>query len=136
MKERNLWFVKYIVGVLVCGGVAAVVLLNRDMDGLTEKKDVYKALCDAFCVPGVLFLLFSALLAVAREGAFDGVSYVFRRAFFALIPGGRNKVEKYADYKEQKEAKREKKVSFRFMLIVGGAFLAVSLVFLALYYSV
>lgn len=136
MEERNRWYIKYIVSILVCGGLAAVVLLNRDMGGLTEKKDVYKALCDAFCVPGVLFMLFAALFAVAREGAFDGVSYAMKRAFLSLVPGGRSKIEKYADYKERKEAKREKKVSFRFMLVVGGVFLVVSLVFLALYYSV
>lgn len=136
MKERNFWFVKYIITFLVCSGLAVIVLLSNNISQITDKKTLYKTLCDAFCVPGVLCFLFSALLAVSREGVFDGISYALKHAFLMLIPAGRKKEEKYADYKAAKEAGREKKTSIVFLLIIGGAFFVLSLVFLVVYKNV
>lgn len=42
---------------------------------------------------------------------------------------------KYKDFYEYREAMKEKKRSYGYMVIVGLAYIAVSLIFLALYYN-
>ena len=137
-EEKNRWYVKYIICFLVGAALCVFVLVNRNVVAITDKKELFKTLCDAFTVPGVILILFGVLLLIANAGAFDGVSYGIRRAISALIPVYRGKVEKYAEYKEKKEQKREKDKDFscKFMFFVGLGFFVVSLVFLALYYSV
>ena len=113
-------------------GIAFVCLISfmRNIFEMTEKKDIFRTLCDAFTVPGVMF--------IAREGAFDGIAFGLRRAVEMIIPAYRGKYEKYADYKAKKEEKHklEKQSGVGFMFIVGGVFFIVALVFLALYYNV
>lgn len=137
-EEKNRWYVKYIICFLVGAALCVFILVNRNVIAITDKKELFKTLCDAFTVPGVILILFGVLLLIANAGAFDGVSYGIRRAIAALIPVYRGKVEKYAEYKEKKEQKREtdKGFSCKFMFFVGLGFFAVSLIFLALYYSV
>lgn len=121
-------------------GIAFVwfILLMRNIFEMAEKKDVFRTLCDAFAVPGVMFMLFGVLLILAREGSFDGIGYGLRRAVEMLIPTRRGEYEKYADYKAKKDEKHklDKQSGVAFMFIVGGAFFLVSLIFLALYYYV
>lgn len=121
-------------------GIAFVCLISfmRNIFEMTEKKDIFRTLCDAFTVPGVMFMLFGLLLIIAREGAFDGIAFGLRRAVEMIIPAYRGKYEKYADYKAKKEEKHklEKQSGVGFMFVVGGVFFIVALVFLALYYNV
>ena len=135
MKKKVL---KYAISAAV--GIAFVwfILLMRNIFETTEKKDVFRTLCDAFAVPGVMFMLFGALLIFAREGAFDGIGYGLRRAAEMLIPTRRGEYEKYADYKAKKDEKhkRDKQSGVAFMFVVGGVFFIVALIFLALYYYV
>ena len=104
-EEKNRWYVKYIICFLVGAGLCVFILVNRNVVAITDKKELFKTLCDAFTVPGVILILFGVLLLIANAGAFDGVSYGIRRAIAALIPVYRGKVEKYAEYKEKKEQK-------------------------------
>lgn len=117
----------------MCAGLVVVILLSKNISQVTEKKGIYKALCDAFFVPGVLSLLFFALLFVVREGAFDGLAYATKNALSRLIPSGKKEIQKYTDYKAEKSAGREKKSSVIFLLVIGGVFFAASLVFFVLY---
>lgn len=139
MAEQNSrWYIKYIVCSVIAAALCVFILANRNVLAIEEKKVLYQALSDAFCVPGVVMLLFGVLFMIARAGAFDGISYAMKRAVAALIPLYRDKAEKYADYKEKKDKKREADKSFgvKPMFITGALFFATSLVFLALFYSV
>jgi len=124
---------KYALCTLACAVFTVTIILANDIFAQTDKKIIYKILCDAFCVPGVLCVLFAALFAIAGEGVFGGIGYGLKYAFFSLIPGLKSKIGKYSEYKEKHA---EEKRNVWFMVIVGGAFFALSMVFLALYYSV
>ena len=63
----------------------------------------------------------------------DGIFYGLRLAFRALIPGKRlQKEENYRDFVAGRQEKRVK--GYGFLLISGAVTIAVSLLFLGLYY--
>ena len=88
-------------------------------------------ICDALTVPGMLLLMVGALIWAANTGALDGITYAVGFAVRALIPGGRHKDERYADFVERQREKRVK--GYGFLLITGGITMAVATVFLIAY---
>lgn len=134
MKKPAVWknIVKYASCAAFTALLALAYLLPRDFTAqvISEK---YRYLCDAFSIPGLLMILFGALLWVANEGAFLGISYCLRMAVFALIPGKRKDAyEKYGDYVERKSQKKVH--GFGFLFLSGAIVMAVAAVFLILYH--
>jgi hypothetical protein len=120
--------------------VAAVILvLVFVAEGLfTQQKssqEVFKTLCDGFFVSGILLALFGILLRISGMGGFDGVSYCVYVVFVRFIPSKGKHIKNYTDYKTAKMAKRGGKSSVAYLYIVGGALLALSVLFLILYYN-
>ena len=132
-KQIKVLLIKYGGCAAFVGLLAYLYIDLRDYAGaqLVEK---YQMLCDAFTIPGVLLLMFGALIWVANAGALDGLSYAVTFAIRSLIPGGRLRDEKYADYVERKRENRVK--GYGFLLIAGGVTMAVAIVFLVLYHTV
>ena len=111
---------------------------NMTLDGFwqaTETAARYRILCDAFTVPGLILVLSAVLVFVSNEGIFHGITYALTYALRMLIPGAAHKGERYGDYVERKREKGPIK-RYGFLAIVGGAYLVLALIFLALYYSV
>lgn len=124
---------KYGISIAICVLLGAWYLSQYELSSLTTV-ELYKALCDAFTIPGMMFVLSGMLVAVSNEGALDGVGYVLGYAVRMLIPGRHHEKRTYRDYVD---AKREKRVKgYGFLFIVGGICMAISLVFLVLFYSV
>lgn len=121
--------------VLATAGGAALAVLYVSLRDFPSQPlvDQYRILCDAFTIPGALMVLFACLLSVSGEGALDGIGYCLAQAGKLLTFRGAS-MEKYADYLERRRGKRAK--GFGFLYVVGLAFLAVAVVFLALFYSV
>ena len=92
-------------------------------------------LSDAFFVSGILMTLFAGMLYVSREGALIGIGFVLRNVVLAFIPMGREKHEKYADYRARKLS-QAKKHSNRYLLVTGLIFLFIGIVFTAVWYVV
>ena len=115
---------------------AVFTFLRLDINAMDQVPNVvlYRVLCDAFTVPGLLMLMFALLMSVSNEGALDGVGYVAAYALKMLIPGGALKVETYKDYLERRRANRVK--NYTPLYATAAIFLAVSAIFLALFYTV
>lgn len=96
--------------------------------------ELYRILCDAFTVPGLLFLMAGLLMTVSNAGALDGVGYVVGNAVKMLIPGRATKMERYKEYLDRKRENRPK--GYGFLYVVGGAAMAVAFVFLFMFYQV
>ena len=92
-------------------------------------------LSDAFFVSGILMTLFACMMYVSGEGALIGISFVLRNVVLAFIPMGREKHEKYADYRARKLS-QAKKHSNRYLLVTGLIFLFIGIVFTAVWYVV
>ena len=101
---------------------------------LLSDVELYRMLCDAFTIPGMLFLMAGLLMTVSNAGALDGVGYVVSNAVKMLIPGKAAKMERYKEYLDRKRENRPK--GYGFLYVVGGATMAVAMVFLLLFYQV
>ena len=123
---------RYWVSAAFVGFMAWLYISLRDFAG-AKPADKYRLLSDAFAVPGLLLLLFGCLFWVSNLGALDGIAYAVYFAFRSLIPGGRNKDEKYADYVERKRKNRVK--GYGFLFVSGGVTMALAIVFMVLFYS-
>lgn len=123
---------KYTVATLIGGVLVYIYIAARDFaaEPLMEK---YRILCDAFTIPGILFLMVGILIAISNEGTFDGLMYALSYAAKALIPLFGREHERYYDYVERKRKNRAG--GYGFIFIVGAAFMAVAIVFLILFYS-
>lgn len=117
-------------------GMLIVLLIVLMKNGFTET-DVTIALqiwCDAFFVSGV-FLTCGGLIVVASNGGvFDMLGYAVSLLWYTFKS---SKVErKYKTFYDYREARKDRKRSVSYVLIVGLVLLAISVVFLILYDTV
>lgn len=101
--------------------------------GDTPLVEWYRIVCDAFTVPGLIFLMVGCLVSLSNQGALDGIGYAATVAFRMLIGAGA-RMERYKEYLERRRANRMR--GYGFLYVVGGACMAVSGVFMLLFYSV
>ena len=121
-------------GIFSAVGILVVILFVCSSDfGAQTTVDKYKILCDAFTIPGLLMLMFAAMLSISNEGGLDGVSYLVKQGFRMLTFRGISQ-EKYLDYVQHRRENRL--TGYGFLYIVGAVFMAVALIFLALFYSI
>ena len=126
--------IKYGISFSVSFGMAWFYVSLRDFQfqPLMEK---YRILCDAFTIPGMVFILLGLLMILSNQGALDGISYAAQYAARLLIPGAltKHKQERYLDYVERKRANRAK--GFGFLFVTGVVTMAIALVFMYLFYQ-
>lgn len=126
--------VKYGLAALFGAALVFVYLSARNFTGAEPPAELYRMLCDAFTIPGMVLSLSAALIALSNAGSFDGIGYSMQHLFRALIPGMALRQESYGDYLERREGKKIK--GYGFLLQVGLVFMAVALVFFFLFYRV
>ena len=91
-------------------------------------------LADAFFVSGILMTLFAGMMYVSGEGALIGIGFVLRNVVLAFIPMGRERHERYVDYRARKLSKA-KKHNNRYILVTGLIFLFIGIVFTVIWYA-
>ena len=116
----------------VIGGLLSYFYVSVREFGAQLLMEQYRILCDAFTIPGMLYILFALLMTISNEGALDGVGFCVKQALRMLTPKGLGG-EKYDEYVERRRKNRVK--GYGFLYIVGAIFMAVSGVFMALFYS-
>ena len=100
----------------------------------TPAVDWYLLLCDAFTIPGLLFLMLGCMMTLSTQGALDGVTYVMKNAVKMLLPGAALKMERYYEYVEYKRANRAK--GYGFLYVTGLVCMAFAVIFMVLFYSI
>ena len=128
--------IKYAASAAVALAITALTAWASGLVTGLSAVEIYSILSDAFAAPGLLYILFAALLWISGEGFFDMLSFGASRAAHLLIPMlyKEHKYEKFYEYKERKTAEREKKPSFASIFFVGFTFLAISGIFVILFY--
>ena len=120
-------------GIVSAVGILVVILFVSSSDfGAQTTVDKYKILCDAFTIPGLLMLMFAAMLSISNEGGLDGISYLVKQGFRMLTFRGISQ-EKYLDYVQHRRENRL--TGYGFLYIVGAAFMVIALIFMALFYT-
>ncbi len=114
---------------LILSGVHIALRLPED----PEPRLLLRVLCDAFTLPGLLFLLLGLLVWLVGKGSLDGVGYLLKYTFRALIPGvAAKEPPSYHDY----TSRDRKKISSVKWLPVGLADLLLAFLLLAIYGAV
>lgn len=108
-------------------------LLVQGVFKQTEAAALMKIICNAFFAAGVVLAGAGLLVVVTEGGAFDMLAFSVVLIFDCFRKDVNKR--KYRDFYEYRLAKKGKKRSFSFLLIVGLFFIAVSLVFLIPYYN-
>ncbi len=134
MSKSVARLLKYGITSLVCLAAGVALCFSGGLFQATAWLDRFRILSDACFVPGALVFLFGVLVWLSNDGALLGISYALVTAFKALIPGGLKDRESYGQYAARK--REGGKTHCGFLLIVGGIFLAISGVFLILFYTV
>ena len=123
---------KYGISIGISTGMVFLTLWSHGFWEENELAIKYKILCDAFTIPGALFILLGCLVALSNEGALSSIGWMFKRMFKMLNPFANKDVEKYSEYMEN----RKKVSGYSFLFFTGLLFMLVSVVFLILFYSV
>ncbi|MBE5863568.1 MAG: DUF3899 domain-containing protein [Lachnospiraceae bacterium] len=125
---------KYGTSFLLGGGLFCLYLFTREFPA-SEASENFRMLADAATIPGLLFVMFGALIWAASLGAMDGVSYGLGYALRAFLPGGRMQPEEtYAEHIAKRREKYANSRGYGFLFITGIIFLAIAGIFIALFY--
>ena len=126
--------IKYAIAIAVGVGMVLIVLYGNDFFEATDLVTKYRLLTDAFTIPGVSYILLTGLVFVSTQGFFDMISFGLGKFAKALIPFSKKSEETFYDYKTRKN--EERLTGYSFLLYTGIAFMAVALVFMALFFKV
>ena len=131
-KENQDLLVKYIICFAVASLITVAVFWSKGFFGHSVAVNI-QILADGFFVSGILLTLFAGLMFVSGEGALIGIGFVLRYVVLAFIPMGRQRHEKYSDYRERKLNER-KKTKDHSILVIGLLFLFAGIVFNIIWY--
>lgn len=133
-EEKGRGWIKYLITVGVVSVFVVLVAWARGGFTETNTRTLIGYWCDAFAIPGILSIAFGLLLFASNGGVFDMLSYGIKTLFrlFKKDPLDR----KYGGFYEYQQARREKKRSFWYLIIVGSVYLAVALILLVTFYKV
>ena len=124
MKSK---IIKYGVTSLIGLLLAYITLCNYGFFDANDTQYRYLCLSNAFTIPGVVIMMCGALVWISQQGMFDTLSYAGKMVVDQFRPSV-YKHCKYGDYVMEKRENR-KKGGFGFLVIVGGVFFAVGIVF-------
>lgn len=131
MKHKK-QILEYSITTGVCLILVFVVALIQNIFAQTELFRIFMILCDGFFIVGLLTVCLGLLFFVNNNGAFDMLVYGVGR-FFSMFKKKPNDV-KYQTFYDYSVAKAERpKADFIYLLIIGAAFIVISLIFLALW---
>ncbi len=127
MKSLKKYLITTVVGLLAVGAI----IWSKDLFAQTAPVTVFHILCDAFFAVGVVIFAAGVLIFSSNEGTFDIFAYGIG-AFADMFR--RKPMKKYNTFYDYKESHAGIRIPFGFLLIVGAAFIAVSLVMLYCYH--
>ena len=119
--------------------VGALTLLVALLKGVFSQKnavELIRVICDSFFLTGFFALSLGGLIVCSSKGAFDALSYLVY-SFFVNHNWSKTKFKDKKTYIEYVQEKREKSNSApSYLLLVGLIYIAISIVFLIVYYNV
>ena len=127
---KKVW--SYLIAAATCLVVAVIYMLAYGVFTIDDTALLYKVLCNAFFIPGILMALFGGLVFCTNEGALDMLAFGFSKLFDLFRKKDQIKYHTYYDYKQSKKDKRTGKGAVTAMVVVGVAFVLLSMVFLYL----
>lgn len=134
MKKENVRLLtQYGIACAVAGAMAWGVTQTYGLSEAQNAVEKYRILCDAFTIPGVVFVMVGLLVMIMDRGLLDGLTYAMRSLYRVFLPMGARKDESFYDYvMHRRESRKGRHTAF--ILHVGILFMIPALVFMALFY--
>lgn len=134
MKKENVRLLgQYGTACAVAGLMAWLVTRTYGLSEVQNTAERYRILCDAFTIPGVVFIMVGLLIRIMDRGLLDGLSYAMRSLYRVFLPMAARKDESFYDYVQRRRESRKGRHT-AFILHVGILFMIPALVFMALFY--
>ena len=116
---------------------AVLVLLIVSVRGIFAEdrvREVMRLLSDASFAVGIILSGVGLLFFASNNGVFDMLGFSMTLLFGVFKRDVSER--KYKDFYEYREAKKERKRSVAYLLLVGLGYIAIAAIFLLLYYKV
>lgn len=126
-------YVKYLITAAIGLAIAFLIICLKGTFTKDNAKDVMHILTDAFFVAGVLISGYGILVIASNGGTFDMFAYGFISIFQFFKKD--YKKRKYKDFYEYRKTKQASPRPFFYLVIVGLFYIAISMIFLILYYK-
>ena len=126
---------EYAITVAVALVAGVLIALSRGIFQEDELDMIITIISDAFFIPGVLLICVGLIVYASNEGLFLSISYGFKTIGRTITAKKDEKLmeEKYHEYYARQI---EKKTKCKHFLIVGLAFVVISLLFVVIYFTV
>ena len=126
---------EYVITTAVAFVVGVLIALSRGIFQEDEIDMVITIISDAFFIPGVLLICVGLIVYASNEGLFLSISYGFKAIGRTITAKKEEKLmdEKYHEYYARQIQKKSKCKHF---LIVGLAYVIISLLFVVVYFIV
>ena len=126
---------EYAITIAIALAVGVLIALSRGIFQEDELDMIITIVSDAFFIPGVLLICVGLIVYASNEGLFLSISYGFKAIGRTITAKKDEKLmeEKYHEYYARQ---MEKKTKCKHFIIVGLAFVVVSLVFVGVYFAV
>lgn len=126
---------EYVITAAIGLAVAVLIALSRGIFSAEEIDAIITIVSDAFFIPGVLLLCIGLILYASNEGLFLGVAYGFK-VIGRTITAKKDEKLVNEEYHEYYARMSQKKVKIKHFLLIGTIFVAVSIVFVVVYFFV
>jgi hypothetical protein len=126
---------EYVITTAVAAVLAILLILSRGIFQEKELDMIITIISDAFFIPGVLLICVGLIVYASNEGLFLSISYGFKVIGRTITAKKDERLmdEKYHEYYARQI---EKKAKCKHFLIVGAAFIVISLLFVGIYFCV
>ena len=126
---------EYVITTAVAAVLAILLILSRGIFQEKELDMIITTISDAFFIPGVLLICVGLIVYASNEGLFLSISYGFKVIGRTITAKKDERLmdEKYHEYYARQI---EKKAKCKHFLIVGAAFIVISLLFVGIYFFV
>ena len=115
-----------IIGLVMAAALAAL----TDVFHADNPSDLYRLLSDCFFLPAVILLAGAGLTWAKNGGVWDGLGFSMKTLMVRMFRSYEDKRITFAEYRERREEKASSPIP---SLIAGAVYLALAMVFLALY---
>ncbi len=126
----------YLIGTLIAVVITVLMAVSFGAFNASSRSLMFAYLCNATFVTAVFYCGVGLLAWISTTGFFDIFSYGFKSLKYLFTPAKRDRSEGgYYEYAMEKRERKKSKASTGFILVIGVVFLALSIVFLALWNS-
>jgi hypothetical protein len=138
MSKKKLFNLIFII--VLCCAVAFYYISSKKIR-FQRPAEKYKILADGFTIPGLLVTSFGLLMVISDTGTLDGVVYGMQTAFRMLTFQffSKDKQPTYGEFKDHREEMRQLRRmrggGFWYIVITGGVFIAIAVVFVIMYFK-